>query len=139
MASPILGGSLAAQSQLDLAQSREQHLLSQMSAAKGNQTDEKIAKGAQEFESILLGSWLQQAEQSMATVPGADEDNQDSLGGQQMMSMGVQQLSTSMAASGGIGIAKMLVKAMHKEVEKGDSGGPTGPQGKEISQKGGIE
>jgi len=76
----------------------------------------KIEKSAKDFESILLGSWLQQAEQSFATVPGADDDQDP--GGQQMMSLGVQQLATSMAASGGIGIGKMIAKAMHANAEK---------------------
>ena len=78
--------------------------------------DAKIEKGAKEFEAILVGSWLQQAEQSFATVPGADDDQDP--GGQQMMSLGVQQLATSMAASGGIGIGKMIAKAMHANAEK---------------------
>jgi Rod binding domain-containing protein len=78
--------------------------------------DAKIEKGAKEFEAILVGSWLQQAEQSFATLPGA-EDDQDP-GRDQMMSLGVQTLSTSMAASGGIGIAKMISKAMHAAADK---------------------
>ncbi len=70
-----------------------------------------------EFESMLLSTWLQQAEQSMATVPGAEDDD-DAAGRDQMMSMGVQSLANSMAASGGIGIAKMVAKAMHAQVDK---------------------
>ncbi|MFZ0747279.1 MAG: rod-binding protein, partial [Terracidiphilus sp.] len=65
----------------------------------------------------LLSTWLQQAEQSMATVPGA-EDDEDASGRDQMMSMGVQSLANSMAASGGIGIAKMVAKAMHAQLDK---------------------
>jgi Rod binding domain-containing protein len=76
----------------------------------------KIDKGAKEFESVLVGSWLQQAEQSFATVPGAD-DGQD-VGRDSMMSLGVQTLATSMAASGGIGIGKMVAKAMHAAADK---------------------
>ena len=34
----------------------------------------KIEKSAKDFESILLGSWLQQAERSFASLPGADDD-----------------------------------------------------------------
>ena len=131
MATPALGSSMAAQAQMELAQSREQSALRQVSANKGSDQDAKIEKGAKEFEAILLGSWLQQAEQSMATVPGADQD-EDSLGGQQMMSLGVQSLSTSLASTGGIGIARMLVKAMHAEVEKGNSGGSAAPLSGEI-------
>ena len=79
----------------------------------------KIEKGAKEFESILIGSWLQQAEQSFATVPGADDD--EDPGREQMMSLGVQTLSTSMTASGGIGIAKMVAKAMHAAADKANA------------------
>ena len=60
----------------------------------------KIDKGAKEFEAILVGSWLQQAEQSFATVPGTDDDDQD-VGRDSMMSLGVQTLATSMARFGG--------------------------------------
>ena len=80
----------------------------------------KIDKGAKDFESILVGSWLQQAEQSFATVPGADDDDQD-VGRDSMMSFGVQTLATSMANSGGIGIATMVAKAMHAAADKADA------------------
>jgi Rod binding domain-containing protein len=78
---------------------------------------DKIEKGSKEFESILLGSWLQQAEQSFSTLPGADDDDKD-VASDSVMSFGVQALSTSMAASGGIGIAKMVAKAMHAAADK---------------------
>lgn len=107
-------GSLGTQS--SLLQQREDQLIHQAQLPKGPSDDAKIEKGAREFEAILVGSWLQQAEQSFATVPGAD-DEQDP-GGEQMMSLGVQQLATSIAATGGIGIGKMIAKAMHANAEK---------------------
>ena len=110
-------GSLSAQT--DMLQSREDMMMRQMKSPKGASDDARIEKGAKEFEAILVGSWLQQAEQSFATVPGADED-QDA-GGQQMMSLGVQQLATAMAANGGLGIGKMIAKAMHTNAEKADT------------------
>ena len=79
----------------------------------------KIDKGAKEFESVLVGSWLQQAEQSFGSVPGGD-DSED-VGKDSMMSFGVQTLATSMAASGGIGIGKMIAKAMHAAADKADA------------------
>lgn len=109
--SPSLG-SLSAQT--GVLESRASLLMQQMKSPASD--DAKIEKGSKEFEAILVGSWLQQAEQSFATVPGADEDQDP--GGEQMMSLGVQQLATSMAASGGIGIAKMIAKAMHANAEK---------------------
>jgi Rod binding domain-containing protein len=104
-------------SQSNLQQVKEMQLLQQLNSAKASPDDAKIEKGAKQFEAMLLSSWLQQAEQSFATVPGADDD-QDDPGKQQMMSFGVQSLADSMAASGGIGIAKMIAKAMHAQADR---------------------
>jgi len=79
--------------------------------------DAKIEKGATEFESMLLATWMQQAEQSMATVPGAGDD-EDTAGREQMMSLGIQSVATALAASGGIGIGRMIAHAMHATAEK---------------------
>lgn len=115
MSSLPIGGSLAAQAQSSLLQSREDHMLSQLNAAKASNSDAKIDKSAQEFESMLLSTWLSQAEHSMASVPGSEDGDDEESGGlkDQMMSLGVQSLSTAMAASGGIGIGKMIAHALH--------------------------
>jgi len=114
-------GSLAAQS--GALQSNEDRLIQGVKSSKSVTDAAKIDKGAKEFESVLVGSWLQQAEQSFGTVPGAD-DGQD-VGRDSMMSLGVQTLATSMTASGGIGIAKMVAKAMHAAADKVDGQAPT--------------
>lgn len=109
-------GSLGGQT--DALQAREERMLQQMKS-KGTANDSaKIDKGAREFEAILLGSWLQQAEQSFATVPGGGNEDEDASGRDQMMSLGVQSLASSMAAGGGIGIAKIIGKAMHASEDK---------------------
>ncbi|MGA8111718.1 MAG: rod-binding protein [Acidobacteriaceae bacterium] len=98
--------------QTSLLQVREDQMLRQLqSAQSAGKDDARIQKSAKEFEAMLLGSWLQQAEQSFATIPGA-EDDEDAAGRDQMMSLGVQSLSQAMADSGGIGIAKMIAKAL---------------------------
>lgn len=102
-------GSLSSQS--SLLQLKASDAMQQMKSAKSLSDAAKIDKGAQQFEAILIGSWLKDAEQSLGSVPGGN-DNQDS-GGEQMMSLGVQSLATSLAASGGIGMGKMIAKAMH--------------------------
>src|ERR1700721_227176 len=112
MGTSVSFGSLTAQT--SPLQSREDLLVRQMKSPVSD--DAKIEKGAKEFEAILVGSWLQQAEQSFATVPGADED-QDA-GGRQMMSLGGQKLATAKAANGGLGIGKMIAKAMHENAER---------------------
>jgi len=79
-----------------------------------NMTDKKIEKSAKEFESILLGSWLQQAEQSFGSLPGGDDDDDADAGKDQFQGMAMQSLGSSMTAAGGIGIAKMISKQLHK-------------------------
>ena len=108
-----------ASAQSTALESRQDRILQQMKSPTTAKDDAKIEKGAKEFESILVGSWLQQAEQSFATLPGA-EDDQDP-GHDSMMSLGVQTLSTSMTASGGIGIAKMIAKAMHVQADRANA------------------
>ncbi len=113
-------GSLSAQ--VSASQSDADRLIQGTRSSKTVTDSAKIEKGAKEFESVLVGSWLQQAEQSFATVPGADE-GQD-VGRDSMMSLGVQTLATSMAATGGIGISKMVAKAMHAAAAKADGQTP---------------
>jgi Rod binding domain-containing protein len=74
----------------------------------------KIEKSAKDFESILLGSWLQQAEQSFGSLPGGDAEGDDDSGKEQFQGIAMQSLGASMTASGGIGIAKMISKQLHK-------------------------
>ncbi len=116
-------GPLSAQT--SMLQLSEDRMMQGLKSSKTAIDSAKIDKGAQEFEAILVGSWLQQAEQSFATVPGTDED-QD-VGRDSMMSLGVQTLATSLAASGGIGIGKMVAKAMHEAADKA-AGQTTAPE-----------
>jgi len=114
MGSSATFGSLNAQS--NALQTREDLMMQQLKSPSSATDDAKIEKGAKEFEAILVGNWLQQAEQSFATLPGTDDE--EDPGASQFMSLGVQQLATSMAASGGIGIGKMIAKAMHANADK---------------------
>ena len=106
-----------------LAQAKSAQLLSQAKtqAAAGDPQLEKTAKA---FESILLSKWLEQAEQSFATVPGEDpnKENEDP-GADQYRSMAMQSLAESITAAGGVGIANMIVRQLsHKTgVPEGES------------------
>jgi Rod binding domain-containing protein len=89
--------------------------------------DAKINKAGKDFESILLGSWLQQAEQTFAKVPGGDgaADDDDSSK-DQFQGIAMQALAGSLTASGGIGIAKMITEHLktaseHEEAAKASS------------------
>jgi Rod binding domain-containing protein len=83
--------------------------------------DAKIDKAGKDFESILLGSWLSQAEQSFAKVPGGDgQDDDDDSGKDQFQGIAMQALAGSLTASGGIGIAKMITWNLHKASDHKD-------------------
>lgn len=75
--------------------------------------DAKIQKAGKDFESILLGSWLQQAEQSFAKVPGGDGTDDDDSSNDQFQGIAMQALAGSLTASGGIGIARMITQHLH--------------------------
>jgi Rod binding domain-containing protein len=121
MSTPVIGASALA-AQMNLQQSHETQTLQQIQAAKGAKNDAAIDKSSRDFEAMLLGTWLQQAEQSFATVPGA-EDDEDAAGRDQMMGLGVQALSQTLAASGGIGIAKMIAESLHRGADKAQAEG----------------
>lgn len=112
--------------QAGVQQARESQMLQQANSARASNDSTKIDKSAKQFEAMLLSTWLQQAEQSFATVPGA-EDDEDAAGREQMMSMGVQSLGESLADSGGIGIARMIAKALHRAADKAENGPQEGP------------
>lgn len=103
-------------------------------STKAGSEDAKIEKAGKDFESILLGSWLQQAEQSFAKVPGGDgQDEDDDSGKDQFQGIAMQALAGSLTASGGIGIAKMITSHLresshHKSesVRPGNVGEPRG-------------
>jgi Rod binding domain-containing protein len=114
MATSIGLGSLSAQA--SAFQASSDRLIQGAKVSRPETDAAKIDQGSKEFEAVLVGSWLQQAEQSFATVPGADDG--DDVGKDSMMSLGVQTLATSMAASGGIGIGKMVAKAMHAAADR---------------------
>jgi Rod binding domain-containing protein len=121
MATSLALGSMSPQQ--SVLQARQDQLVQQMQPPD-RLSDDKIDKGSKEFEAILVGSWLQQAEQSFTTLPGTDDDDDKDVASGQVMSFGVQALSTSLAASGGIGIGKMIAKAMHAAADKANAQAP---------------
>ena len=87
---------------------------------------EKIEKSSREFEAVLMSHWLEQAEQSFATVPGSDQDEDADPGRDQFHSIAMQAVGTALSGSrGGLGIATMVAK--HLEAAHPDSADPTKP------------
>lgn len=95
------------------ANAQTDQLLSSGTSSLGSKEDAKIEKAGKDFESILLGSWLQKAEQSFATVPGGDDDDEEDPGKGQFQGLATQSLATSLSAHGGIGIARMITQHLH--------------------------
>jgi Rod binding domain-containing protein len=70
----------------------------------------KIDKAAHDFESILVGQWLEKAEKSFATVPGTDPDQNQDSGRDQFQSIACQYMAQGLSKNGGFGIAAMISK-----------------------------
>jgi Rod binding domain-containing protein len=72
----------------------------------------RLSSAAKEFESVLLGQWLKDAESSFGSVPGSEEDD---AGGEQMKDFAMQHVATEITNRGGIGIAPMVERALAKQ------------------------
>jgi Rod binding domain-containing protein len=66
----------------------------------------RVIRAAHQFEALLLEILLGPMERSFSGLPG--EANQ--AGSDTYNSMGVQALATGLAASGGLGIASMIIR-----------------------------
>jgi Rod binding domain-containing protein len=67
---------------------------------------QKLTKVAQEFEGILLSSWLEEVQK------GSLDPSQASLGAgsETLRSLGTQAVAQALAQRGGVGIARMIVR-----------------------------
>lgn len=84
------------------------HHSSFASACSPASAEEKVHQASQDFESVLLGQWLQEAEDSFGSVPGSDGDADTS----QMKNFAMQHLAREITKSGGIGISKIVEGAL---------------------------
>lgn len=71
-----------------------------------------LTSAAEEFESVLLGQWLKDAESTFGSIPGGEEDDP---GGDQMKESTMQHLASEITNRGGIGIAPIVEKALIKQ------------------------
>ncbi len=76
----------------------------------------KIQKSAREFEAVLLSHWLEQAEQSFASVPGSDDDPDADPGRDQFHAIAMQAVGSALTGGhGGLGIAAMVAKHLEAQ------------------------
>ena len=87
----------------------------------------KIDKASHNFESLLVGHWLEQAEKSFASVPGTDPDEQNDSGRDQYMSIACESLAQGLSRAGGFGIARMISKKMEAAVAGEQQNSPVAP------------
>ena len=91
----------------------------------------KIQKSAREFEAVLLSHWLEQAEQSFATVPGSDQDPDADPGRDQFHAIAMQAVGSALTGGhGGLGIAAMVAK--HLEAQAARKASASAPETKDL-------
>ena len=71
-------------------------------AQPGAADNAKLRRAAQDFEAILIGTWLKEVQESFAS---ADE----SAGAESYRSLGVEAVAGALARSGALGITRMLL------------------------------
>ena len=77
-------------------------------ATPGQQTspaDAKLRRAAQDFEAILIGTWLKEVQESFAA-------RDESAGAESYRSLGVEAVAGALAKSGGLGVARLLLQQL---------------------------
>ena len=82
-------------------------------AATASPPASKLTKAAQEFEAVLLQSWLEKMNQSFIGASESQDAAHDTVS-----SLGTQAIAVALAARGGIGIARMLLRQLQPVRDK---------------------
>jgi Rod binding domain-containing protein len=80
--------------------------------AQSSPSRQRVTAAAEEFESVLVGQWLTNAESSFGTVPGSEEP--DDPGASQMNEFAMQHLASEIVRKGGLGIAHLVEAGLMK-------------------------
>ena len=80
------------------------------------ETQEKIRKLATDFEALLIAQMLKSARESGGGISG-DSDEQDETNST-VVELGEQQMAQALAASGGLGIAKMVIAGLTNHADR---------------------
>jgi Rod binding domain-containing protein len=74
----------------------------------------KLRKAAQDFESVLLGTLLEQMEQAV-------QDESSDSGTGNMTSLGTEQIARAWAQRGGIGMGKVILPYLQEQANSPDA------------------
>jgi Rod binding domain-containing protein len=107
-----------------LSQARSEKAVRALQNPSSTANGGKIEKAARDFESILVGQWLEQAEKSFATVPGEDPDQQADSGRDQFLGVACQSLAQGLSQTGAFGIARMIEKKLKGTEKEGQGSSP---------------
>lgn len=113
---------------LTLAQAKSEVAIQGLRNQPAKDRPSKIDKAAHDFESILVGQWLEKAEKSFATVPGANPDQDRDSGHDQYQSIACESLAQGLSKTGVFGIAAMISKHLATVEAKSDEA-PNGASG----------
>lgn len=81
--------------------------------------DQDVVKVSKQFEALMIGQMLKSAREASGSSGWlGNDDNQEDQTGSMVMEMGEQAVSQAMAASGGLGIAKMVQANLERHNSK---------------------
>lgn len=99
-------------SQQSLSEAKGDRAIRGLHDQSPSSSPDKIDKAARDFESILIGSWLEKAQKSFATVPGDDPDQEQDSGHDQFQSIACQSLAEGLSKTGSFHIAEMISRQL---------------------------
>ncbi len=88
-----------------------------LSGAAHADSPAKIQKGATDFEALLLTEMLRSARQATGGGLTGDDSDDGSDANSSLVDLGEQQFAQALSASGGLGIAKMVVAGLTKHAD----------------------
>ena len=83
-----------------------------------NPGDAKLRKAAQDFEAILIQTLWRSMKESFASPSEQEQDPAHRT----LEDLSMQAMSTALAASGGLGIARMLIHSLEPTMDPAQSG-----------------
>lgn len=95
-----------------------------------NALSRKISKSASDFEAILLGSWIEKAEDTFAVT----EDGSTDPGSSTYRQLGAQAIAQMMANHDVLGIARMVSASLAKSVLAGSTQSGTNSSSSDVDK-----